>query len=109
VNYLGDSDPPLERGWARIRLEHGLLLGLGLFAAGAVLLTAIFVEWARADFGALAREHESLLGVMLVALGVQVIFSSFFLSVLGLRRDYRAAPAAAPTREPVRVQESIRR
>ena len=109
VNYLGDSDPPLERGWARIRLEHGLLLGLGLFVAGTVLLTAIFVEWARADFGALAREHESLLGVMLVALGVQVIFSSFFLSVLGLRRDYRPAAATEPTREPVRVQESIRR
>jgi glycosyltransferase involved in cell wall biosynthesis len=108
VLYLGDRDPPLERGWSRIRLEHGLLLGLGLFVAGAVLMTAIFIEWAQGGFGTLEREHEALLAVMLVALGVQVIFSSFFLSVLGLRRDYRSAAAAAPTREPVRLKESIR-
>jgi glycosyltransferase involved in cell wall biosynthesis len=108
VLYLGDRDPPLEKGWSRIRLEHGLLLGLGLFVAGAILLIAIFVEWAQGAFGTLEREHEALLGVMLVALGVQVIFSSFFLSVLGLRRDYRSAAAATPVTEPVRVRESIR-
>jgi uncharacterized integral membrane protein len=108
VLYLGDGDPPLERAWSRIRLEHGLLLGVGLLLAGATLLTAVFVEWARSGFGALAREHESLLGVMLVALGVQVIFSSFFLSVLGLRRDLRPGTADTPLPEPARVRESIR-
>jgi glycosyltransferase involved in cell wall biosynthesis len=108
VLYLGDRDPLLERAWSRIRLEHGLLLGLGLFLAGGTLLTAIFVEWARGGFGALAREHESLLGVMLVALGVQVIFSSFFLSVLGLRRDRLDSPAEAPSHERVTVRETIR-
>jgi glycosyltransferase involved in cell wall biosynthesis len=95
VLYLGDQDPPLERAWARIRLEHGLLLGLGLLVAGLVLLTAIFVEWAGGGFGTLAREHEALLGVTLFALGVQVIFSSFFLSVLGLRSGRSRDPAGA--------------
>jgi hypothetical protein len=107
VLYLGDRDPALERGWSRVRLEHGLLLGLGLFLAGSILLVGIFVEWAQAGFGSLAREHQALLGVLLVALGVQVIFSSFFLSVLGLRRDL-ASQAETRAAEPIGVGESIR-
>jgi glycosyltransferase involved in cell wall biosynthesis len=106
VLYLGDQDPPLERAWARIRLEHGLLLGVGLLLAGAILLTAIFIEWANSGFGALAKEHQALLGVLLLSLGVQIIFSSFFLSVLGLRSGVREAAGGA--REPVRVRETVR-
>jgi glycosyltransferase involved in cell wall biosynthesis len=88
VLYLDDRDPKLERVWSRVRLEHGLLLGGLLLLCGAGILLAIFVEWARNGFGALAREHESLLGMTFVGLGVQTIFGSFFLSVLGLRRQF---------------------
>jgi hypothetical protein len=109
VLYVGDSDPVLERAWLRIRLEHGLLLGLALFVAGSVILATIFVEWARGGFGTLAREHEGLLGVLLVALGVQVIFSSFFLSVLGARREGVRNRATAPAREaPAELQQTAR-
>jgi glycosyltransferase involved in cell wall biosynthesis len=88
VLYLDDRDPKLERVWSRVRLEHGLLLGGLLLLCGAGILLAIFVEWARNGFGALAREHESLLGMTFVGLGVQTIFGSFFLSVLGLRKQF---------------------
>jgi glycosyltransferase involved in cell wall biosynthesis len=106
VLYLGDQDPPLERGWSKVRLEHGLLLGIVLLLVGAVLLTAIFIEWANGGFGALAREHQALLGVLLVSLGVQIVFSSFFLSVLGLSSNLREERAAV--REPARVRETVR-
>ena len=106
VFYLGDSDPWFERTLKRARLEHGLLFGTGLFLAGSVLLLAIFVEWAQGGFGTLAREHQALVGVLLVALGVQVIFSSFFLSVLGLRRDMLYRVAEAP--EPLTLRETVR-
>jgi glycosyltransferase involved in cell wall biosynthesis len=92
VLYLGDSDPLLKRLW-RIRLEHGLLLGTALILTGGTILVAIFVEWARNDYGVLAREHESLLGLTLVGLGFQVVFASFFLSVLRLRGREPAKPA----------------
>jgi hypothetical protein len=107
VLYLGDRDPLLERSWSRIRLEHGLLLGVALFVVGSVLLAAIFVEWAQGGFGTLAREHEALLGVLLVALGVQVVFSSFFLSVLGLRREVVPVQAAARAPETA-IRETAR-
>jgi glycosyltransferase involved in cell wall biosynthesis len=84
VLYLGDSDPLLQRLW-RVRLEYGLLLGFVLIVAGAGTMGAIFFSWARGGYGALAYEHESLLGLTLIGLGFQTMFASFFLSVLRLR------------------------
>jgi hypothetical protein len=109
VLYLDEREPLLEQLWLRIRLEHGLLLGALLTLAGGGLLLAIFVEWARGGFGALSREHSSLVGLTLVGLGVQTIFGSFFLSIIGLqkhlvfgRRDAFAEDAIA--REPSGIE-----
>lgn len=107
VLYMGDSDRLLQRLW-RIRLEHGLLLGTALILTGATILGAIFVEWARNDFGVLARQHESLLGLTLVGLGVQVVFSSFFLSVLGVGSEGRPARVAARTAGAEKLRETAR-
>jgi len=88
VLYLDDRDRMLEWVWKHLRLEHGLLLG-GLLALGGFgVLLGIFVEWASSGFGALARTYLALLGLTLAGLGVQTIFASFFLSVLGLPNDF---------------------
>jgi glycosyltransferase involved in cell wall biosynthesis len=84
--YLNEHDPVMERLWTRVRLEHGLLLGGVLTLIGGGVLVAIFAEWASGGFGALGREHEAIFGMTLVALGMQTLFGSFFLSVLGLRK-----------------------
>jgi hypothetical protein len=100
VLYLGDPpDPLIQRVW-RIRLEHGLLFGTGLILTGGTILAAIFVEWARSDFGVLAREHESLLALTLIGLGFQTVFASFFLSVLRLRGREPGAPEQAAVPAP---------
>ena len=105
VIYLDDREPRLERAWRRIRLEHGLLLGGLVFAAGAAILGWIFVSWAIRGFGGLGYQHQSLLGLTLVGLGVQTIFGSFFLSVLGLRKhmllEADAGAEEAPEAEPL--------
>lgn len=59
-----------------------ILVGLGLLA-GAVL------QWRAADFGSLdysVTMRWVIPGVTLTALGLQTVFSSFFLSILSLRR-----------------------
>ena len=84
--YLNEHDPLLERAWSKVRLEHGLLLGAALVLVGGGVLVAIFAEWASGGFRELGREHEAVFGMTLVALGMQTLFGSFFLSVLGLRR-----------------------
>ncbi|MGB2875912.1 MAG: hypothetical protein WBB76_10620, partial [Gaiellaceae bacterium] len=88
VLYLGDRDRLLEWLWKRLRLEHGLLIGGALALAGFGVLLGIFVEWAASGFGALSRAYLALLGLTLAGLGVQTVFASFFLSVLGLRSDF---------------------
>jgi hypothetical protein len=69
-----------------VRLEHGLILGAALVLLGGGVLVAIFAEWASGGFRELGRVHEALFGMTLVGLGMQTLFGSFFLSVLGLRR-----------------------
>jgi glycosyltransferase involved in cell wall biosynthesis len=94
--YLNEHDPWLERAWSRVRLEHGLLLGAAICLLGGGILIAIFAEWASGGFRELGRVHEALLGMTLVGLGMQTLFGSFFLSVLGLRRHLRLGEDQAP-------------
>jgi hypothetical protein len=86
ILYLGDHDPLLERAWRRFRLEAGLIVSGVVLLAGLGVLGAVIGYWVANDFGELHREHLSVLALTLIGLGVQGIFGSFFLSILGLRR-----------------------
>jgi glycosyltransferase involved in cell wall biosynthesis len=84
--FMGDRDPWFERMRARFRLEHGLLLGGGVFTAGLVVAGVIVAKWASRGFGVLSEERLAVLAAALMIIGLQVFFSSFLLSILGLRR-----------------------
>jgi glycosyltransferase involved in cell wall biosynthesis len=83
--HLGEADGLIERAHGRVSLEHGLALGGIVLLAGIVTLAVIFVSWALNGFGALAHEYATAIGFTLVAVGVQVILGSFFLSLLTMR------------------------
>jgi glycosyltransferase involved in cell wall biosynthesis len=89
VNHLGDSDPWLERRIVQFKLEHGLLVGLGITLAGVVLGGVVVIGWIANGLGALSQERATILGATLVIIGVQVFFTSFLLSILSLRRPER--------------------
>lgn len=91
VYQLGDSDPPFERWGSRVKLEHGLLLGLALIAAGLAVGGVVVAHWIARGLGSLAEERITILAATLVIVGVQVFFTSFLLSLLGLRRRGRDA------------------
>lgn len=65
-------------------LERGILLGSVLFFTGLIILGLIVVEWFSSRFGALDKIRESILAVTFLVIGLQTIFSSFFLSLLVL-------------------------
>jgi hypothetical protein len=46
----------------------------------------ILVNWVNNGLGALADEGEAVAAATLIIVGIQVFFSSFLLSILGLRR-----------------------
>ena len=71
---------------ARFKLEHGLLLGGALMLAGLVVGAFIVARWVAHGFGTLAQARLAILAAMLTIAGIQIFFTSFLLSMLGLRR-----------------------
>ncbi|MFH1397405.1 MAG: glycosyltransferase family 2 protein [Candidatus Omnitrophota bacterium] len=67
-------------------LEKGLILGMVLFLIGSTINLLIFIEWFSKNFGALYRIRESILAMVMLVIGLQTIFSSFFISLLFLKR-----------------------
>ena len=84
--FMGERDPWFDRMRARFRLEHGLLLG-GLFLLiGVVMAAIILATWIAHGFGSLSDERMAVVAASLMIVGIQIFFSSFLLSILGLRR-----------------------
>ena len=84
--FMGERDPWFDRMRARLRLEHGLLLGGAFMLVGAVMGGIILATWISHGFGSLADERMAIIGASLMIVGIQIFFSSFLLSILGLRR-----------------------
>lgn len=83
------EDPRLNRIFRYVTLETGLIVGGLLIAIGLGGSVFAVSGWARQSFGALDPGHMLRIvmpSVFSLTLGVQVVFSSFFLSILGLRR-----------------------
>jgi glycosyltransferase involved in cell wall biosynthesis len=84
--FMGERDPWFDRMRARFRLEHGLLMGGGFMLMGVALGAVIVTTWISHGFGSLADEHMAVVAATLLIVGIQIFFSSFLLSILGLRR-----------------------
>ena len=83
------KDPRLNRMFEYIKLETGLLVGALFVVLGVVGSLLAVSTWARSSFGPITSDNLLrlvMLSVFALILGPQIIFSSFFLSILGLRR-----------------------
>jgi hypothetical protein len=84
--FMGETDAWFDAMRARFRLEHGLALGGAIMVAGFVTALVIVIKWIEHGFGALALENLAVVAFELLIVGLQIFFSSFLLSILGLRR-----------------------
>lgn len=92
------DDPKFSRAFKFFTLEKGIGLGLLVLLTGAGLLAWAVWIWREAHFGELqpAENLRRLIpAVTLIVLGVQMIFSSFFMSTLGLKTARRKPPGTA--------------
>jgi len=90
------DDPRLSRVLKFFTLEKGLIASTGVFLVGIALLVRAMWSWGKVHFGELPSMEENLRHLIpaaaLVVLGIQGIFSSFFMSALGLKTKTRKPP-----------------
>jgi hypothetical protein len=83
-----------SEGWLirimdRIRIEHGIALGMGAGIAGLIGSLLSFHTWSAENYGPLdpmKMMRAVIPSVLSLMLGVQLVFSSFFLGLLRMRR-----------------------
>ena len=90
VHHMSERDTRMER-WedAGIRLEHGLIAGALVLVAGIGAAAGVIITWANRGFGALGEEKLAILSLTLIVVALQIIFTSFLVSIVGLRRRDR--------------------
>jgi len=84
--FMGEKDAWFDAMRRRFRLEHGLALGGVITLAGFVTALVIVIEWINRGFGPLSEQRLAIVAFELLIVGLQIFFSSFLLSILGLRR-----------------------
>lgn len=83
---LAPKQRSLERWLKRVKLEEGLVFGLVITLFGAGGIARVVYQWVHSDFGPLHEFRVVIFFSLWFLLGIQVIFSSFFLSMLGISR-----------------------
>jgi glycosyltransferase involved in cell wall biosynthesis len=87
--FLPD-EPKIQGLLARLSLERGVLVGVGIGLAGLVGLIFSLTQWGGQQFGHLNYEHALRLmvpSVTALVLSCQVILGTFFLSILGIKQN----------------------
>jgi glycosyltransferase involved in cell wall biosynthesis len=85
---LAPESPTMNRMFRYFNLESGLALGVILLLGGIVGSFLTLEAWARTDFGHLDPSRTlraAIPSVLAITLGLEVLFSSLFLSMIGLR------------------------
>ena len=94
------ADPKFGRAFGFFTLEKGISFGVLVLVAGAALFLRALWIWKGAHYGELPSMEDNLRRLIpastLMILGVQIVFSSFFMSVLGLKTVSRKPPAPSP-------------
>jgi hypothetical protein len=86
VYFMSERDEWFNRMRARFRLEVGLLIGGSLILVGIILGAVLVGIWIDTGLGSLAQQKLAVVAATLMTVGVEVFFTSFLLSILGLRR-----------------------
>lgn len=78
-------DPVTAKLTEELRLERGVVAGLGVFAAGIIYAGYLLAQRVPSGFGELPLLLADIVAFTLIILGLQMVFSSFFLSTIAER------------------------
>jgi Glycosyl transferase family 2 len=89
------EDPRFSKVFRTFTLEKGICFGLAILILGLGLLLHGVWVWKRAGYGLLSygdNMRRLLPALTLIVVSIQTVFSSFLMSVLGLKTDSRRPP-----------------
>jgi hypothetical protein len=82
VHEAGPVDPWINRFHLHYTLERGVTLGALLFSVGFCIDLYILANWIAEGRGVLFAVRPAVLALTFMLLGAEILFASFFLSVL---------------------------
>lgn len=97
------ESPVFERLYPYMKLETGLFIGTAWTLIGLVGILVAFWSWHGAGLGRLdpyVTMRQLIPAVVLVALGTETVFASFFLSIMGMGRSERIHAHEVKTETP---------
>jgi len=83
--HLGEKSQIISKLHRFITIERASLLGILVCLVGAAIFIWVFLGWVKSGFGSLYQVKNSILALTLIVFGIQTIFSSFILSILGIK------------------------
>lgn len=86
ISHLGEMNKKITSLYKFFTIERTSLIGIAISLIGVLIYLIIFINWLKSGFGALSQIKNSIVALTLIAFGIQLVFSSFMLSVLGIRK-----------------------
>jgi glycosyltransferase involved in cell wall biosynthesis len=85
ITHLGEENKIFEKLFKYLTIEKALILGGTIAFIGTGIYLFVFFKWVFSDFGILNEIKNSIVALTLLVVGTQTIFSSFILSILGIK------------------------
>ena len=82
------TESRLDKWLEETSTEKGVLLGIFLFLAGIAVTIVAFCIWGKTGFGGLSPESMmriTIPAMLLIVVGIEVVFGSFFIGILHIR------------------------
>ena len=85
MTHFDEKNKFLEKIFRYITLEKAITVGTILTILGILIYIFILHQWISIGFGELNQIKNSIIALTLIIVGIQTIFSSFMLSILGIK------------------------
>jgi len=85
ITHLRDENVFIEKLYKFITIEKASFLGIVITFLGGIIYLWIFFRWINTGFGELDEIKNSIVALTLLTVGIQTVFSSFMLSILGIK------------------------
>ena len=86
ITHLKEESAFMNKTYKYLTIERASILGFLIIFFGFIIYFFILKKWLNSGFGELNEIKNSIVALTLITTGIQTIFSSFMLSILGIKK-----------------------